>query len=441
MWLYIGRKFSTIRKPMANSNLLSTIRSLKNRNYRLFFFGNGLSLIGTWMQSVTVGWLVYKLSNSSYILGVAGALGTLPVMLFSLFGGYVADRANRFRILLITQSFAMVQAFLLAILTLTGIVRVSHILVLSFVLGAINAFDIPARQSFVVNVVEKKEDLPNAIALNSFLVNGTKLIGPSLAGIFIAAVGEGICFLINAISYTAVIAALLMMNVSYTTTNNSNMDRESIVKKLQEGIGYVKNFTPIRTVVLYVAYFSIFGMFYGVLMPVFAKEIFHGDARTLGFLVSSGGVGAIIGAIYLASRPVHKGLGKLIHTAGIFFGIALILFSYCRNLWVGLVLLVIVGTCMVLQLVTANIILQTLVPDEKRGRVMSFHTLAFTGTQPISSYIAGVLGNAIGVQKASLIGGILCIAGSIVFRKQYLSFLKNLQKTEQYNLINRIFIG
>ncbi len=426
---------------MAQSGFITTIRSLKNRNYRLFFFGNGLSLIGTWMQSVTLGWLVYRLSNSPYILGITGALGTLPVMLFSIFGRYAADRMNRFKLLLITQSFAMIQALCLAILTLTGTIKVGHVFLLSFVLGTINAFDIPARQSFVVNVVENKEDMPNAIALNSFLANGAKLIGPSIAGILVATIGEGMCFLINALSYIAVIVALLMMDVSHITSDNFHIEKKYVIKKLQNGFMYVKNFRPIRIVVLYIAYFSIWGMLYGVLIPIFAKEIFHGNAKTLGFLVGSGGVGAIIGAIYLASKSIHKGLGKLIHTSGIVFGIALILFSYCKVFWLGLVLLAIVGMCMVLQFVSANIILQTLVSDEKRGRVMSFHTLAVTGTQPISAYLAGLLGKIIGVQNTTLIGAILCIAGSLAFRKNYLSFIKNQQNTKQAELIKQIFIG
>ncbi len=314
-------------------------------------------------------------------------------------------------------------------------------LFLSFILGTINAFDIPARQAFVVNIVEKKEDLPNAIALNSFLVNGARLIGPSLAGILVAAVGEGICFLINAISYIGVIIALLMMENPQKVIGNLNTESVNVSKKLQEGFRYVKGFVPVRIVILYVAYFSIFGMFYGVLMPVFAKDIFHGNARTLGFLVGSGGIGAIIGAIYLASMHIHTGLGRIIHLAGICFGAGLIMFSYCKNFWIGFVLLIIIGMCIVLQIVTANIILQTLVPDEKRGRVMSFHTLAFMGTQPAGSYLAGLFGKTIGIQNTVLVGGLMVIVGSIVFKKQYLSFVRNQQQMEQQALIRQIFTG
>ncbi|MGB9642863.1 MAG: MFS transporter [Candidatus Ratteibacteria bacterium] len=385
-------------------SFLAILRALRNRNYRLFFFGNGLSLIGTWVQTVTVGWLVYRLSHSSYVLGVAGALGTLPILLFSIFGGYVADRTNRFKVILTTQTFAMIQAFILAILTLTGGIRVGHILFLSFVLGTINAFDIPARQAFVVNIVEQKEDLPNAIALNSFLVNSARLIGPSIAGVLIAVVGEGVCFLINAVSYIAVIIALLMMHAPETVIGNPIASSENVIKKLQEGFRYVKTFAPVRTIILYVAFFSIFGMLHGVLMPVFAKEVFRGDARTLGFLVGSGGIGAIICAIFLASRHAHAGLGKVIHFSGLVFGLCLILFSHCKTFWFAVMILIIIGAGMVGQIVAANIIIQTLVPDEKRGRVMSFHTIAFMGTQPVGSYLAGLLGKTIGIQNTVMLG-------------------------------------
>ncbi|MCX7705076.1 MAG: MFS transporter [bacterium] len=414
------------------------MRALQNRNYRLFFFGNGLSLVGTWMQTVAVGWLVYKLSHSSYVLGITGAFGTLPILLFSIFGGYVADRINRYKIILVTQSFAMIQAFLLALLTLSGNIKVVHILFLSFILGTINAFDIPARQAFVVNIVEKKDDLPNAISLNSFLVNGARLIGPSIAGVLVAYAGEGMCFLINALSYIAVIIALLMMDRTKLASYMNNSSKAGIFEKLHEGFKYVQDFVPVKTVILYVAFFSIFGMFYGVLMPVFAKEIFKGTARTLGFLVGSGGLGAVCGAIYLASRSRHIGLGKLIHIAGTVFGLSLIFFSHCCVFWIGVLLLIVVGAMMVLQIVTANIIIQTLVPDEKRGRTMSFHTLAFMGTQPIGSYLAGLLGNGIGVQNTVFLGGVLCIIGSILFKRQYSCFAS--QDVDK-GLIRQVFIG
>lgn len=417
---------------------LTTMRALRNRNYRLFFTGNGLSLVGTWMQTVTVGWLVYRLSHSSYILGVTGALGTLPVLLFSIFGGYIADKISRYKVILVTQVFAMIQAFLLALLTLSGNIKVAHIMILSFILGTINAFDLPARQSFIVNIVEKKEDLPNAISLNSFLVNGARLVGPSIAGILVASFGEGICFLLNAVSYIAVISALLMMDVQKIKPVVDSDNKGKVFEKLHEGFRYVIGFVPVRTVILYVAFFSTFGMFYGVLMPVFAKDVFSGTARTLGFLVGSGGFGAIIGAIYLASRRKHAGLGKVIHFAGIIFGLCIILFSYCSVLWFAVIILAIVGATMVLQIVTGNIVLQTLVSDEKRGRTMSFHTLAFMGTQPVGAYLAGFLGKHIGIQNTVLLSGILCIAGSIVFRMKYLSFAS---KDNENDTVKKVFIG
>lgn len=390
------------------------------------------------MQTTTVGWLVYRLSHSSYILGITGAFGTLPILLFSVFGGYAADRLSRYRIILVTQTFAMIQAFSLTLLTLSGNIKVAHIMLLSFILGTINAFDIPARQSFVVNIIEKKEDLPNAISLNSFLNNGARLLGPSVAGVIVAYAGEGICFLVNALSYGAVITALLMMDKSKVSTELRSENMNSIFEKLSEGFKYVRDFIPVRTIILYIAFFSIFGMSYGVLMPVFAKEVFKGTARTLGFLVGGGGFGAICGAVYLASRKNNTGLGKTIHFAGATFGLALMLFSHCRTFWIALFLLVIVGATTVLQIVTANIILQTIVPDEKRGRTMSFHTLAFMGTQPIGSYIAGLLGKTINVQNTVLICGLLCIIGSIAFRRQYKRF-SSLNK--ESGLIKKIFLG
>ncbi|MCM8788206.1 MAG: MFS transporter, partial [Candidatus Omnitrophica bacterium] len=316
--------------------------------------------------------------------------------------------------------------------------RVTHIMILSFVLGAINAFDIPARQSFIVNIVEKKEDLSNAISLNSLLVNGARLIGPSIAGILVASFGEGICFLLNAVSYIAVILALLMMDVKKINPVVDSNNKGKVFEKLHEGFKYVIGFVPVRLVILYIAFFSIFGMFYGVLMPVFAKDVFSGTARTLGFLVGSGGFGAIIGAIYLASRRKHTGLGKTIHFAGVIFGLSLILFSSCSAFWLAAAILVIVGATMVLQIITGNIILQTLVSDEKRGRTMSFHTLAFMGTQPVSSYLAGLAGKSIGIQNTVLLSGILCIIGSMIFKKKYLSFVS---KNNSNDIVSRIFAG
>jgi len=313
----------------------------------------------------------------------------------------------------------MIQALILALLIMTGTVALWHIILLAIFLGLVNAFDMPARQSFVVEIIEKKEDLGNAIALNSSMVNGARLLGPSIAGILISAVGEGICFLINGISYIAAIVSLLYMRVATVKIDYKNTN---ILYELKEGFNYVFGFVPIRAVILFLGLMSLMGMPYAVLMPVFAKEILHGGPHTLGFLMGASGAGALIGAIYLASRKNVLGLGKMIPIAGSIFGAGLIVFSFSKILWLSLLFMSFTGFGMMVQMASSNTVLQTIVDDEKRGRVMSFYVMAFAGMAPFGSLLAGGLANSIGAPNTLLISGISCISGSILFAGKISSF-------------------
>ena len=324
-------------------------------------------------------WLVYDLTKSVVLLGVVGFVGQVPTFLLSPFAGVFTDRWNRYHILITTQILAMVQAAILTWLVINNSVEVWHIILLSGMLGCINAFDIPARQSFVIQMVEKKEDLGNAIALNSSIVNGARLLGPSVAGILIAATGEGICFLINTLSYIFVIWSLLLMNVIPTIKRSQPKD---VLKEFKEGFRYTFGFIPIRYTILLMALVSLMGMPYTVLMPVFAKEILHGGSYTFGFLIGASGLGALSGALYLASRKSAASIVKIIPVAAFIFGTGLILFSFSRFFILSLLLMVITGLGMMLQMASSNTMLQTIVHDDMRGRVMSFYTMAFMGTAP-----------------------------------------------------------
>lgn len=392
--------------------LKNTFRSLKYRNYRLYFYGQSISLIGTWIQRITTPWLVYHLTNSAFLLGLVGFAGQIPTFLIAPFAGVFTDRWNRYHLLIITQIAAMIQAFLLAFLYLNGSIEVWHIVVLSVLLGIVNAFDVPVRQSFVVEMVEKKEDLGNAIALNSSMVNGARLFGPSIAGMLIAFTGEGICFLLNGVSYLFVIASLLMMKISPRKVASRE---KKVVHELKEGFRYTFGFAPIRYLILLLALVSLVGMPYTVLMPVFAKEILHGGSHTFGFLMGASGMGALLGALFLASRRNVLGLDKVIPLAAATFGAGLIAFSFSRFFLLSMGLMVFVGLGMMLQMASTNTILQTIVDDDKRGRVMSFYTMAFMGTAPFGSFIAGSLASKIGAPNTLVVGGVACILGTMVF--------------------------
>ncbi len=396
------------------SGLKNTFRSLRYRNFRLFFYGQSVSLIGTWIQRITTPWLVYHMTGSAFLLGVVGFAGQIPTFLIAPFAGVLTDRWNRYHLLFITQVAAMFQALVLALLYLTGNIEVWNIILLSIILGCINAFDIPVRQSFVIEMVDKKEDLGNAIALNSTMVNGARLIGPSIAGILIALAGEGICFMINALSYLFVLTSLFLMKIKPRVIVNQN---GHVLKKLKEGFNYTFGFAPIKSIILLLALVSLTGMQYRVLMPVFAKEVLHGDSHTFGFLMGASGLGALIGALYLASRKQVLALGKIIPIAAFIFGLGLITFSLSRYFILSLLFMVFIGLGMMLQMASSNTILQTIVDDDKRGRVMSFYTMAFMGTAPFGSFLAGSLASSLGAPGTLLIGGISCIAGAYLFAR------------------------
>ncbi len=386
--------------------LPDAFRTLRYRNYRLYFSGQSVSLIGTWIQLIALNWLVYELTHSALLLGVVGFVTRIPSFFLSPFAGVVIDRMNKFKLLLWTQILSMIQAIILAVLVLTGAVQVWHILVLGGLLGIINSFDAPVRQSFIVEMIGKKEDLSNAIALNSILVNIARLLGPTIAGILVALVGEGWCFSINAASYIAIVASLLMMDVTEHTIAS---EKSRPLAELREGFSYVKNFTPIRNLLLLLALVSLMGMPFQVLMPVFAKDIFRGGSHTLGFLMSAVGIGALSGGFYLATMKTVLGYGKKIIFATMIFGCSLAVFSHVTYLPLALVCLLFTGLGMMMQMTGINTVIQTLVDDDKRGRTMSFHAMAFFGMVPFGNLLSGVLADSIGVQNTLLAGGLCCM--------------------------------
>ena len=390
-------------------------RALQHRNYRLFFGGQGISMIGTWMQQIAINWLVFRLTHSALLLGVVGFTSRIPTFVFAPFAGVFVDRWNRHRLLVTTQVLAMLQAFALAFLVLSGNVQVWHIIVLSLVLGLVNAFDVPVRQALVVNMIERREDLGNAIALNSSMVNGSRLVGPSIAGFLIATVGEGICFLLNGVSFIAVIISLLAMDLP---RQPKKAQGSHPWHDLKEGFSYAFGFPPIRSILLLLALVSLMGMPYAVLMPIFAENILKGGPQAFGFLLGATGVGALAGAIFLASRKTVLGLGRIIVMASSVFGIGLVSFSLSRIYSLSLALMVLTGFGMMVNMTSSNTVLQTIVEEDKRGRVMSFYTMAFMGMVPFGSLLAGSLAHTIGAPVTVLIGGLSCMLGSFLFARQ-----------------------
>lgn len=388
------------------------LRALRSPNFRLFFGGQSVSLIGTWITRVATSWLVYRLTGSAAMLGIVGFAGQIPTFILAPFAGVWVDRLNRYRVLVATQVAAMVQSFALAALALSGHIKIWHVIALGAVQGVINALDTPARQALLVDLVEDREMLPNAIALNSSMVNGARLIGPSIAGIVIAAVGEGWCFLADGISYLAVIASLLMMR--FTPRQAPRRDT-NVMQELAEGFRYAFGFRPIRAVLLLLALVSLMGMPYTVLMPVIAAETLHGGPHTLGFLMGASGIGALCGALYLASRNSVLGLGRIVPLASALFGIGLFFFGLSRWEPLSMALMLATGAGFMVQMAASNTILQTIVREEMRGRVMAFYTMAFMGTAPFGSLLAGGLAARIGAPQTILFGGIACVLGAIVF--------------------------
>ncbi len=394
-------------------HIKSTYRSLHHRNYRLFFGGQGLSLIGTWMQQVAVNWLTFRLTHSTLLLGVVGFASSIPAFLLAPFTGVLADRWNRHRTLIVTQVLSMMQALTLASLVLSGTVVVWHIILLSLSLGFINALDAPVRQSFVVELVEKKEDLGNAIALNSSIFNAAQLVGPAIAGILITLVGEGICFLLNGISFIAVIISLLAMKITFC--QKKERQNKALWHGLKEGFSYSFSFAPIRSVLLILAWSNLLGTSYSTLLPVYASDILHGGAHTLGFLTAAVGCGAFIGSIFLASRKSALGLERIIALAAGLFGVTFVILSFARSLPISLLLMLLMGAGILMRNVGCNTTLQTLVDEDKRGRIMSLFIMGNMGMQPFGSLLAGTLADAMGAPQTMMTCGILCTLGAIIF--------------------------
>jgi MFS family permease len=389
----------------------SMVRALRHSNYQLFFGGQLISLIGTWMQMVAQSWLVYRLTGSPVLLGFVGFSSQIPVFLLAPVGGSAADRYNRRRILVTTQTTAMLLAFVLAALTLTGFVQVWHIFALAALLGVTNAFDIPTRQAFVVDMVGR-EDLVNAIALNSSMVNGARIVGPAVAGALVAAIGEGWCFFANAVSYLAVITGLLLMSMTAQTRVSLP---GSALGSIIEGFRYVRRARPIRALLLLLGLVSLTGMPYAVLMPIFADQILHRGARGLGLLMGMAGAGALVGALTLATRKSIRGLGRWVALAALGFGVSLVLFSLSRSFRLSAALLLPVGFCMIIEMASSNTLIQSLVSNELRGRVMAVYSMMFMGMAPFGALLAGALASRLGAPTTVALGGAVCIVGASVF--------------------------
>jgi MFS family permease len=390
------------------------LRALGHRNFRLFFAGQGISLIGTWMQQVALAWLVYELTRSPFWLGLVGFAGQIPTFFLAPVAGVLVDRHNRHRLLLLTQTLAMVQAALVALLAWSELIAVWHILLLSTFLGLVNAFDMPARQAFLNDMVTDRTALANAIALNSSLVNGARLIGPALAGLLLAEAGAAVCFLVNAGSYVAVLAALLAMQVP----TREPVPGGRLVRGVSEGFVYAFGFPPIRSILLLVSLMSLAGMPYTVLLPVFATDVLGGGARTLGLLSAATGVGALAAGLLLASRRSVLGLGRWIAFSPGAFGLLLVAFGLSRSLGLSLLLLVGLGFTLLMHLAASNTVLQTIVDEDKRGRLMSLYTMAFIGVAPLGSLLFGVVADAAGASTAVLAAGLCCVLGSVAFALQ-----------------------
>jgi len=384
---------------------------LRHRNFQLFISGQIISVIGSWMQSIAESWLVYRLTGSALLLGATGFASQIPVFLVAPLGGIVADRLNRQRIVIGTQISSMILALILAVLTLTGVIRVWHVFVLAALLGVVNAFDIPARQSFLVDMVGK-EDLMNAIALNSTMFNGARVIGPAIAGILVARIGEGWCFLVNGLSYIAVIAGLLMMRVDRPT---SLAQHGPALAHLIEGYRFARHTAPIRSILLLLGLVSLVAMPYTVLMPVFADQILHGGARGLVILMGATGVGALLGALTLATRSGVLGLGRWVAFTCGGFGFSLVLFAFSRHFWLSVALLLPVGFCMMLGMASSNTLIQAMTPDHLRGRVMAMYTMMFMGMAPFGSLFAGGIAEHLGAPFTVSVGAVACIGAAFLF--------------------------
>jgi MFS family permease len=390
--------------------LKETVRALSHRNYRIYFLCMLVSFTGTWMQNVAQSWLVYRLTDSALLLGLVGFLGQLPVFLFSPLGGVMADRHNRHRIIIITQVLSMVQALVLAWLTLRGQVTIGWVIWLALMLGFINAFDFSARQSFVSELVSK-QDLMNAIALNSSMINGARIVGPAIAGVMVAGLGEGLCFLINGLSFMVIIVGLFSIRTIRRLDHRSG---RSALSDLKEGFDFIRKARPVQALLILVALVSFFGLPYVVLMPIFAGRVLGGGAQALGIMMSAAGAGALLGALSLAARRNERGLGRVIALSVMAVGALLVLFSFSRNLMLSTALLVPIGFAVMVQLSGSNTLLQTMIDDRLRGRVMSFYSMSLMSTV-IGNLYAGATAARIGAPMTVAIGGLICFAGALIF--------------------------
>jgi MFS family permease len=389
----------------------TALRSLGHKNYRLFYGGQLISLTGTWMQIVAQSWLVYRLTGSAATLGFVAFAGQIPGFVLAPIGGTIADSFSRHRILVTTQTLAMLLAFVLAVLTLTGSVAVWHVYVLAALLGVVNAFDIPSRQAFVADLVGR-EDLVNAIALNSSMINGARLVGPAMAGLLVATIGEGWCFFVNAVSYIAVIAGLLRMRVERRETS---AERRSPIRRIVEGFSFVGRTGPIRALIILLGLVSLFGMPYTVLMPVFADRILHVGAGGLGILLGAAGVGALGAALLLLARRGVRGMGRWVAFSSAGFGGSLVLFSQLQDFRMAVAVLVVVGFSMIIQIASSNTLVQAMAPDALRGRVMAVYSMMFLGMAPVGALLAGWLAERVGAANTVALGGVCCILSALIF--------------------------
>ena len=396
----------------------SRLRALHSHNYRLFFAGQSVSLVGTWVTRIATSWLVYQLTGSAWWLGVVGFVGLLPTLVVAPVAGVLVDRWDRHRVLIVTQALSLLQSAALAALVFTHMMTVAHIIWLQLVQGLVNALDTPARQAFVVQMVDDRADLPNAIALNSSMFNGTRVIGPAIGGALLASAGAGWCFALDAASYVAVIVSLLLMRLPARSVSPAARGLGAVLAELREGTRYAAGFPPVRSLLVLIALLGVFGMPYTTLMPAVASKVLHGDAHLLGWLMTAGGVGALGGAVYLAGRTSVVGLGRVIAVGAIATGAALIAFSFARTAWLALALLVVVGGAFMVTTASCNTILQTILPEALRGRVMALYTVAFLGTAPIGSLLAGGLAARLGTPGTILAGAVGCLLAGVWFARE-----------------------
>lgn len=393
----------------------TTVRALRHRNFALFLGGQMCALTGYWMQNVAQSWLLYRMTDSATLLGVLGFAGSVPILLLAPFAGLWSDRANLHRLMFATQILEMLQAVALAALALAGVIAPWHIVTLAMLLGILVAIELPVRHAYLLELVGNKEDLPNAVAVTSMMANTGRLIGPALAGITIGWIGEGGSFAINALSYVAVVITFLMIRV---TPSARPATHPPPLKGLEEGLAYAWRSVPIRLLLMLLALVGFMATPYAALMPALTREVFHGGAEQMGYLMGAAGLGAVSGTLFLASRRSVRGLVRIIVLASLAAGAALALLAWSQRIWVALLLLVVIGYGLLVTSVSINMIIQTIVDDDKRGRVMSLYTAAFLGIAPFGSLVAGVAADVVGVAATITLGGVLCVAGALYLARQ-----------------------